>query len=75
MTPPNRPRPPFRFASIGLHAIVFVAGILVLLLGAAGWALSGGPASFGDIVVVFDLTVGGTILTTGALVGLSLIHI
>ena len=69
MTPPNRPRPPFRFASIGLHAIVFVAGILVLLLGAAGWALSGGPASFGDIVVVFDLTVGGTILTTGALVG------
>ncbi len=40
-----------------------------MLLGAAGWALSGGPSSFGDLIVVLDLTVGGTILTTGGLVG------
>jgi len=55
--------------SSGLHTIVFAAGVLMLLLGAAGWAVSGGPSSLRDVIVVLDLTVGGTILTTGALVG------
>jgi diguanylate cyclase (GGDEF)-like protein len=65
---PRRPRRALRFP-VGLHTIVFAAGILVLVLGAAGWAISGGPSSFSDVIVVLDLTVGGTILTTGALVG------
>ena len=64
----RRPRKPLRMP-VGLHALVFAAGIVVLVLGAAGWALSGGPSSIGDVIVVLDLTVGGTILTTGALVG------
>jgi diguanylate cyclase (GGDEF)-like protein len=38
-------------------------------MGLAGWAVAGGPASFEDLVVVIDLTVGGTVLLTGAMVG------
>ena len=52
-----------------LHVLVFAAGILLLGLGLLGWALGGGPTSFDDFVFVIDLTVGGTILLTGALVG------
>jgi diguanylate cyclase (GGDEF)-like protein len=52
-----------------LHAAAFVAGFVVLSLGLAGWAIDGGPASVEDLVLVLDLTIGGTILLTGALVG------
>jgi diguanylate cyclase (GGDEF)-like protein len=52
-----------------LHTIAFVGGLVVLALGMAGWALEGGPVSVEELVVVLDLTVGGTILGTGALVG------
>lgn len=41
----------------------------MLALGLAGWAIAGGPASLVDLVIVLDLSVGGTILATGALVG------
>jgi diguanylate cyclase (GGDEF)-like protein len=49
--------------------LVFVAGLGILIAGIAGWALKGGPASFEELSVVLDLTIGGTILATGALVG------
>ncbi len=52
-----------------LHAIAFLGGVLILLLGVAGWAFAGGPASIEDVVFVLDLTVGGTLLCTGSLVG------
>ncbi len=67
--PVARPRPRPR-ASVGrLHALVLAGGLLILGLGVAGWLLHGGPASVEDLVVVLDLTVGGTLLITGALVG------
>ena len=37
--------------------------------GVVGWIIRGGPASVGDLIIVLDLTVGGTVLGTGALVG------
>jgi len=43
--------------------------VCVLALGVVGWLLHGGPASAEDLVVVLDLTIGGTVLITGALVG------
>jgi diguanylate cyclase (GGDEF)-like protein len=52
-----------------LHSVVFVVGLVLLGLGIVGWAMDGGPASVEDLVLVLDLTVGGTILLTGALVG------
>lgn len=52
-----------------LHAIAFFGGTLILILGIAGWAFGGGPESLEDLVFVLDLTVGGTLLATGALVG------
>ena len=52
-----------------LHGLAFVAGLGILAAGIAGWALTGGPASFEEFAVVLDLTIGGTILATGALVG------
>ena len=52
-----------------LHALAFFGGVLILMLGLAGWAIQGGPASIEDVVVVLDLTIGGTLLATGALVG------
>jgi diguanylate cyclase (GGDEF)-like protein len=52
-----------------LHAIAFFGGLLILLLGLAGWAFEGGPESIEGVVFVLDLTVGGTLLATGALVG------
>ena len=55
--------------STRLHSVVFVAGLLLLGLGLVGWAIDGGPGSLEDLVLVLDLTIGGTILCTGALVG------
>lgn len=52
-----------------LHMVAFVGGIVALALGLVGWTVQGGPASIEELVVVLDLTVGGTILCTGALVG------
>src|SRR5215218_1093482 len=52
-----------------LHALAFAGGVLILLLGITGWATHGGPSSLQDVVIVLDLTVGGTLLITGALVG------
>ena len=52
-----------------LHAIAFFGGLVILVLGVAGWAFQGGPESIEDIILVLDLTVGGTLLATGALVG------
>ncbi len=55
-------------AATRLHGMAFAGGLLILALGIVGWAL-GGPASPEEIIVVLDLTIGGTILATGALVG------
>ena len=52
-----------------LHAVAFTGGLLILLLGVAGWAVAGGPTTIEDAVLVLDLTIGGTLLCTGALVG------
>jgi diguanylate cyclase (GGDEF)-like protein len=56
-------------AQASLHAVAFFGGLLILTLGLVGWALGGGPASLEDIVIVLDLTIGGTLLVTGGLVG------
>ena len=56
-------------APVSLHAIAFFGGLLILALGLAGWAFEGGPGSLADYVVVLDLTIGGTLLVTGGLVG------
>jgi len=55
--------------SARLHTVVFAGGLLFLVLGLAGWVLGGGPQGVEEIVLVLDLTVGGTTLCTGALVG------
>ncbi len=52
-----------------LHSLAFAGGLVILLLGAAGWAIEGGPSSITEMLLVVDLTVGGILLTTGALVG------
>jgi diguanylate cyclase (GGDEF)-like protein len=52
-----------------LHVLSLVGGLVTLALGVLAWVVIGGPATFGDVVVVFDLTVGGTLLITGSLVG------
>ena len=52
-----------------LHWLVFTGGLLALALGLVGWAFEGGPKSISDLVIVADLTVGGTVLATGSLVG------
>ena len=39
------------------------------MLGIAGWIARGGPETLGDLVLVLVLTIGGTALCTGALVG------
>ncbi len=51
------------------HVLVFAGGLVVLVLGVVGWMTQGGPQAFEDLVVVLDLTIGGTILCTGSLVG------
>ena len=62
---PTRGRP----TSSRLHALVFVGGVLFLILGLAGWMVHGGPGSMEEVILVLDLTVGGTLLCTSALVG------
>jgi len=62
----RRRRPP---SPARLHALAFSGGLTALALGLVGWAYAGGPASIGELVVIADLTVGGTVLLTGALVG------
>jgi diguanylate cyclase (GGDEF)-like protein len=52
-----------------LHGLAFWAGLAILAAGIAGWAMQGGPSSYLEFAVVLDLTIGGTILATGALVG------
>jgi diguanylate cyclase (GGDEF)-like protein len=52
-----------------LHTTVFALGLGLLALGLIGWAMDGGPGSVEDLILVVDLTVGGTVLLTGALVG------
>lgn len=64
---PSQARPyraPGRF-----HMLVFAGGLVVLALGVVGWMAQGGPQAFEELVVVLDLTIGGTILCTGSLVG------
>lgn len=56
-------------AHASLHAIAFFGGLLILTLGLAGWAFEGGPGTLTDVIVVLDLTIGGTLLITGGLVG------
>ncbi len=58
-----------RLSQPRLHAVALLGGILTLGLGIAAWATTGGPRTLGDLVIVMDLTVGGTLLTTGSLVG------
>jgi diguanylate cyclase (GGDEF)-like protein len=53
----------------GLHTIAFTGGLLILGLGLSGWVVLGGPKTVQDVLVVIDLTVGGTLLVTGSLVG------
>ena len=53
------PRRPAR-----LHALAFAGGVLILLLGITGWVVHGGPSTLEDVVVVLDLTIGGTLLVT-----------
>jgi diguanylate cyclase (GGDEF)-like protein len=57
------------YSSDRLHALAFGGGLLLLVLGISGWMLSGGPESLGEVLLVLDLTVGGTVLCTGSLVG------
>ncbi len=48
---------------------MFAGGLLILVLGVVGWTIRGGPETFEDAILVLDLTIGGTILCTAALVG------
>ncbi|HEY5628125.1 MAG TPA: GAF domain-containing protein, partial [Candidatus Limnocylindrales bacterium] len=63
------PRRPVRLTAARLHALALVAGLITLGLGIAAWVITGGPTTFEDVVVVLDFTVGGTLVTTGSLVG------
>jgi len=62
-------RPRSRPASGRLHALAFGGGLLILAAGVVAWVDRGGPETFMDLLVVLDLTIGGTVLCTGALVG------
>src|SRR6185436_17907786 len=44
-------------------------GVLFLMLGLVGWIVRGGPGTLEEVVLVLDLTIGGTLLCTAALVG------
>ena len=63
----DHPRP--HFVTGRVHLPILASGVLFLVLGIAGWTLFGGPESIGEAVLVLDLTIGGTILCTAALVG------
>jgi diguanylate cyclase (GGDEF)-like protein len=58
-----------RLVSGRVHALVFTIGLLFLCMGVAGWAVRGGPESLEEMILVLDLTIGGTMLCTTALVG------
>jgi diguanylate cyclase (GGDEF)-like protein len=62
---PARGRP----TSTRLHALVFAGGVLFLVLGLGAWVAYGGPGTMEEVLLVLDLTIGGTILCTAALVG------
>ena len=63
----DHPRPHFLTGRV--HVPILASGVLFLVLGIVGWTLFGGPESIGEAVLVLDLTIGGTILCTAALVG------
>jgi diguanylate cyclase (GGDEF)-like protein len=50
-----------------LHALVLLGGVVTLALGVAAWL--SGPRTLGELIMVVDFTVGGTLLATGSLVG------
>ncbi len=52
-----------------IHALALVGGVVTLILGLVAWFITGGPENPGEIAVVLDLTIGGTLLTTGSLIG------
>jgi diguanylate cyclase (GGDEF)-like protein len=52
-----------------LHVVSLAGGLVTLGLGVTAWIAIGGPVTFADAVVVLDLTIGGTLLITGSLVG------
>lgn len=52
-----------------MHLLALAGGVIALLAGVAGWWVRGGPSSIEEVVLVLDLTIGGTVLVTGALVG------
>jgi diguanylate cyclase (GGDEF)-like protein len=56
-------------AASRLRVLAVFGGLVALVLGLAGWAFEGGPRSLEDLVIVIPLTVGGTLLVAGALVG------
>jgi diguanylate cyclase (GGDEF)-like protein len=62
-------RPHARGTSGRLHALVLGGGLTFLVLGIAGWIARGGPETLRDLVLVLDLTIGGTTLCTAAIVG------
>jgi len=49
--------------------VAFAGGIVILLLGLAGWVFEGGPGSVQDVAIVLAMVVGGTLLLTFATVG------
>jgi len=49
--------------------MVLLGGVAMLVLGIAGWLVRGGPAALDELAIVLDLTLGGTVLCTGAMVG------
>ncbi len=64
--------PPGRQARLSrprLHTLALAGGLLTLGLGLVAWFTTGGPANPTEIVVVLDFTIGGTLLTTGSLIG------
>ncbi len=67
--PRRNVRPRTRAGSARLHLLALGGGLVILSLGVAGWIAHGGPASLEDLILVLDLTIGGTVLITGALVG------
>ncbi|HEY4752991.1 MAG TPA: GAF domain-containing protein, partial [Candidatus Limnocylindrales bacterium] len=52
-----------------LHTLALAGGLATLGLGIAAWLVTGGPDSLGDLVILLDLAIGGTLLTTSSLVG------
>jgi diguanylate cyclase (GGDEF)-like protein len=68
-TPQFQTRRSARPSQPRLHVLALAGGILTLGLGIAAWVSAGGPRSIAELVIVLDLTVGGTLLVTSSLVG------